>query len=432
MRAPELRPRTFNRSRRIRIATWARCVGRAGAAAIVLVMVGAALFGWLPSRAPKLPAIDIAALPATLEVTAPGRVSPHAAFSAEVRSSAAVDGSPLVLDVQASFTVVRLHGEFVAGKARIDVPPEMVNDSGHLVLIASTGEEMGSLIVTVLPGDAIDGIIPLAGPRSMVADGQHWTMVTVIAGERFGNGMPDNTPIRLHVRRPDGTSETFDGTFTGMLSGVRVHSGTVAGLTTIRVEVGGATGPEVQVREVAGAPTPFAISTAEGEHVADGRSLFEVRTPQLLDAYGNVVEDGTAVVMVGEGPDGPSRLVTTTIDGRAVLRVRAPSRPGTISARAMVAGTTSAEFRLGFVADIDTFGLSVKRVDSSVEVSVGPVRSSLGGFASDGTTVTIAAGGRTELVRQLFGGTAIGSIDAQPGERIVVKILGRVVEGVAP
>ena len=47
--------------------------------------------------------------------------------------------------------------------------------------------------ITVLPLDAVDGAIPLAGPRSIVADFEHWTMVSAFPRDRYGNSVADGT-----------------------------------------------------------------------------------------------------------------------------------------------------------------------------------------------------------------------------------------------
>ena len=209
------------------------------------------------------------------------------------------DGTPVRVDVQSALMTARLVGAFVDRRAEFVVPSDLLLDSGILVVRASTNDATGSALMQIRPDTAANGIVPLAGPRSVIADRKHWTMVSVIPQDVDGNGLADETPVRLHVRRPDGRTDIVEGAIRGLLDGIRVYGGTVAGLTTIRVEVQDATGPEVEVREVAGPPIPFRLEPPIGPLVADGRSLIAIRTPLLRDPYGNTVEDGTAVDEIG-------------------------------------------------------------------------------------------------------------------------------------
>ncbi len=409
-----------------------RTVGIGVAVATVLLALIMTALANRPSPKVVNPAVQLADLSPVLEVSIESDGTPLAPTSVVVTTPTEPNGTPVRLDVQSAFMTARLVGAFVDKRAEFVVPPNLLIDSGVLVITATTKESIGIATLKIRPASAANGVIPLAGPRSIVADRKHWTMVSVIPGDALGNGLPDGTPVRLHVRRPDGQTDIVEGTIDGLLDGIRVYGGTVSGLTTIRVEVQGATGPEIEVREVAGPPMPFSLEGPSGPLVADGRSLIEIRTPLLVDQFGNTVEDGTSAEVRGEAPDGPFRLVSTTIDGRAIFRLRSSAEPGPVSVVAEVAGTFSAPTEFELTTDALRFDLSVTRRGTDVDLLVGPVISSLGGFAPDGTDVVVEVNGVSVRALQVRDGQAKSALQVDRGDIITVKILGRSADATAP
>ncbi len=410
-----------------------RWVGISVALVSALVCLALALWSFRPAPKIPVPASQLASLSPTLTITMDRQGKAETGRGiVTVTTPDAVDGTVVRLDVQSALMTARLTDSFIARSATFTVPPDLLADSGLLVLRASTKSEVGSAAVAIAPAEPIDGVVPLAGPRSLVADNKHWTMVSIIPTDAEGNGLPDGTPIKLHVRRPDGSTTAIDGTIKGLLDGLKVFSGRVAGLTTLRVEVLGRTGPEVQIREVAGPPVPFGLELAPGPNVADGRSLMEVRTPLLIDQFGNVVEDGTDVEVRGEAPDGPFRIVTSTIDGRAIIRLRSSTVPGTVALTANVAGTTSSPLQFELRSDGSASAIELERDGVDVHVRIGPVISSLGGYAADGTPVLIEVNGTQIRELQLIAGRASTSLQIDTGATVTVKVLGRSADATAP
>jgi hypothetical protein len=371
-------------------------------------------------------------VPRSLAVDAPGSVDAGAGFTAVVSGAAA--GDEVRLDLVAATGVERLVAIADDGSTTFEVGPASTRAAGMLHVIATTDAARGDALVEVRSGSAVDGIVPLAGPRSMIADGAHWTMVTAIPTDALGNGLPDGTLVTLHIRRPDGSVETIEGTLDDLLSGIRVWSGTLAGLTTIRVDVDGATGPEVQVAEVPGPPAAVSVEPPTVPVRADGRTLLEVTTGVLADRFGNVLLDGTSARLVGEGPDGRFSLVGVTIEGRATFRLQAPITAGAVRFTVFVDGVASPEVSFTADAEVADVPVAVARTGEGeiVRVDVGPVLTVLGGEAPDGTTVTVTLPDGTSRTVQLRRGTASIELSAAPGARLVVSVLGATTEVVAP
>ena len=323
----------------------------------------------------------------------------------------------------------------VDASGTIEIPGDLTEQTGVLSAVVVAGSGVGRATVDVLPGRAVDGIVPLAGPRSMIADAAHWTMVTAFPVDRYGNAMSDGTNVQLTVRRPAGNVELIDTTVEHLLAGVRVFSGVKAGRSTIRIDVDGATGPEVEVLEVPGPPVEVQLLEPDLTLRADGRMLVTIATAPLADAFGNVLLDGTAASAGLDGPSGTGTATAVTIDGRAEFIIEAPPTPGPVRLRAVVDGVLSEVIELDFVTAVGDLPVTASRVDvdgvSLVRIDVGPVTTDLGGFVPDGTVVSVS-GVATPVSVDLRDGVASLTVDAAPGDDLILDVLGVSVRVVAP
>jgi hypothetical protein len=341
--------------------------------------------------------------------------------------------APVAVEVWDAWGVRRI--EFEAHDNVVVVPGELTENAGRLTARLTIGDARGRVDVDVLPGLASDGVVPLAGPRSMIADAEHWTMVTAIPVDRYGNVVADGTPVRLHIRRPDGSIDLVEGSVADLLAGIRVWSTTTAGRSSVRVAVDGSTGPEVDVSEVPGSPVSVELDAPQRELRADGRTLTTIVTSELFDRHGNRLLDGTAASLKVTGPDGAATLRSVTIGGRAEFTFEAPTRPGSIELRAEVDGVAGAPLVVDVLADVDDLPVSVERVDrdgrSLVDVVVGPVSTRLGGFVPDSTQVVADIGGDLE-VSEIRSGSATLLLDVPAGHTFEVAVLGVTREVIAP
>jgi hypothetical protein len=342
------------------------------------------------------------------------------------------DGVGVGVEVWGPWGVRRI--DVTVDDGTVTVPGFLTTTRGRLTALLTTDDAVGRATVTVVPGPAVDGIVPLAGPRSIVADGADWTMVTAIPTDRFGNAVADGTPVQIHRRRPDGSIGIVETAVDGLLAAERLTAGTAAGRSTIRVGVDTATGAEVEVLEVPGPPVVVELSVPEQPLRADGRRLVVIASAPLADRFGNQLLDGTAASVAIDGPLGVGTMTTVTIDGRAEFVLESPAQPGTVELRAIVDGVAAEPLTLEFVADIAALPVSVHSDSgegATVSLTVGPVTTSLGGFAPDGTSVHVQVGD-DRVSAELRDGMATIEVDAVAGDLLVVEILGATTEVVVP
>ncbi|MDY7100161.1 MAG: hypothetical protein S0880_03145 [Actinomycetota bacterium] len=322
--------------------------------------------------------------------------------------------------------------------------PALTRAAGEMLLVARTDAAVAATTVAIRPGPVADPVEAMVGPRSIVAAGGEPTMVVAIPTDALGNATGDATPVDLVVRRPGGEVARDRLVVEALVAWELVVAGTTAGRTELRVGAAGATGPVAAIAEVAGRPEPFAVTARGRIPAADGHRLVDLRTSVLADGFGNVVPDGTLVVLDGTGPGGRTRAQATTLGGVARFTIRAPSTPGAVELVAYCQGTRSAEpLVVEFDALTAGFPLDASRRGDTVTVSVGPVRDDIGAYVADGTEVAItlvpSAGDAVERSVALEGGAAtVGvTLDLPSGTAagpvtVIAEVLGLRSEQVLP
>ncbi len=303
------------------------------------------------------------------------------------------------------------------------MPPESTTHSGSLLAVIRDERSMATAVVDIEPGPVVDGAIPLVGPRSMIADRQHWVMVTALPQDRYGNVVEDGTVVEVLVRHPDGSPERLTTEVRNRYAAARVFSGTLAGRTGLRLEIQGATGPEVEVLEVPGPPGEVVIEPVDAPLRADGRQLVTIRTATLTDRFGNELLDGTAAVATIVAPTGRSTQRGLTVDGRVEIVVEAPSAPGEVTIELDVDGVRSAPMLLEFVSDVAELPVAATYDDGVVRVEIGSVVTRLGGFVPDGTPAVVNVEGDIHVV-VLEGGSGVIEIAAERVGAVTVEVLG--------
>lgn len=381
----------------------------AAAVGVALIVVAAAIVGL---RADPADPADPAA-PFRIELAGPDAIEAGESWTFEVAAPEIDADATATVTVSGPWGSGDLMADVVDGT--ITVPGSTMTRSGVSTATVQIREGTGTVSVAVEPGRAVDGTTPLAGPRSMVADLRHWTMVSAFPRDRYGNVIADGSQVDVVVRRPDGTVERVATEVRHLVAALRVFSTTVAGRSTFRVAVDGATGPEVEVLEVPGPPVAFALAENGPPLRADGRQLFVVTTDRLVDRHGNELLDGTAAVATMDAPNGRSTITSVTIDGTAEFVIETPTLAGPMSIDVVVDGVRSAPLRLDVAPDVTDLPVRVDVVDGLLRVEVGPVVSGLGGFVPDGTEAEIVIGGRTETIA-LVDGVGMLELPWPPGD----------------
>lgn len=353
-----------------------------------------ALLFFLLAACASTPEPEVEPVIHALTIDAPSQVS--AGDPIPITVAADADG-PLFLLATGTFGSVPLTGTVTGGSATLQLDSVYSRHAGAVEFRARSGQAEAQAASTILPGPPVDPILPLVGPRSIVADGKHWTMLVAVPTDRYGNPMADGFPVTVRAQHPapDGGDplaglEEKTTEAQRLFAWARIDSRTRAGRTFLSVNAGEAGSPERDVQEVPGLPLPFRLYAEPETAVADGRQTVAISSEQIRDQFDNLLLDGTSVQLLAESSDGSRRMIpTVTQDGRIYASLQSPGAPGTLTVRAQIVDVLSEPLTLRF-----TPGPAVRPISVTVELTGdflvirgGPLLGPIGQFIPDGTPV---------------------------------------------
>lgn len=375
------------------------------ASLLAALLLAAGCGGRAPAAAPQLAG--------PLALSAPVAAPAGEPITVVAERADAPDGLAALLLAQGSYGPLLYRARFQGGRAEFRLPGEDTRVAGLVALTARAGGAEGRAELTITPGEPVDPVTPLVGPRTIIADGAHWGTAVAIPFDAHGNPVAEGTPVQFRLVRPDARAEAIDAPVRHLVAWGRIFSATAAGRTTVVVRAGEARGPEASLVETPGWPAPFTLSASPRGLPADGRQLVTLRTAPIADRYGNQMLDGTLVTFVAEAPGGAPRLIPAyTIDGVAEAQLQAPAEPGSVTVRATLYGVESLPLRLAFAPGpaVGAFPVraAVDEASGTLLIEAGPLLGELGQLAHEGTVVRLSLAGPGGSARTLTAATADG------------------------
>lgn len=388
--------------------------------ALLLLCAGVPLLLARPEEHAAFP-IDVD----VLVIESPAAVAAGEWFDVEVTGGD--DGQSVSLSLEAGYGSRTFQAISRVGVATFKIPPENGPASGVAMLVARSIGRISSSTLEIQPESAVGPVDLYLGPRTVIADAQHFSMLVAVPTDAFGNPVADDTDVDVLVTRGTLETETRASTTEGLLSYVEVFSGTVAGRTRLSVDVGDAFGPERSFLEVAGIPERFTLLEVDPIPPADGQALVRLRTGELRDRFDNPLPDGTVVFLDASGASGNRRLRSVSIEAVAEFVFEVPDRPGSVDLVATASGTQSETLSLTFTAAVEEIPIVVEPHPDGSLIRIGRIVGSRGSYVPDGTSARIVtAGGETEVPLELGAASAVVPEISGP---LDVSVLGTTVSG---
>ncbi len=321
--------------------------------------------------------------------------------------------------------------EMTSGSGRLDLPAAVTQQAGELTVTSGDVRET----LTVIPGDVVEVVAPLVGPRTIVADRMDTSLAVVFPIDQYGNQVADGTEVSVEWQRTAEIGEpasatTIDVETANGMAHALIQSGEVAGPTMVRTIAETRTGQEingvaVRIDEVPGTVTEIDLDASSEHGRADGRSLIELETSELVDFFGNELADGTLAQFVFDGPAGQGVIPGTVQNGVVRIELVAPDHPGLLVGHLELHGTRSNDVRIEFESAIASVDAVLDTVGTDIIVRVTAALDPNGAFIADGTDVQWG-----QYRTQLRHGSAAIQIPASllPDDLPMVQILGLDVE----
>ncbi|MFT5195712.1 MAG: hypothetical protein ACI9EW_003948 [Cellvibrionaceae bacterium] len=304
----------------------------------------------------------------------------------------ATDGTPATLTLLGSYGPQILYTTFKNNHAYFLIPADMTTRSGRLDLVVTSGTAKGATALDLQPEEPVEPITLLVGPRSIIADADHWAMALAIPFDQFGNPIAEETNVDFRSLHPGENLRTYNSKIEHLLVWERVFSGTKAGRTVIAANIDDVSGPEGILLEIPGWPVPFSIMSDPVTLPADGFQLMTLYTGKITDQHGNIMPDGTLVRFVVNGPEENLRIIPVqTVDGIAETIFQAPNNQGRYLIRAAVFGMESdpltVEFTPGPAVSPFPVIYEINSERGDLTLTAGPLTAVLDQYVPDGTPV---------------------------------------------
>ncbi len=349
--------------------------------------------------------------PNALRIITPAQIAAGEPLSITVLAEPNITNTPILLIAQGSFGAYPQRLPPQNGRADFQLSFDQTRMAGTVTLFARAGTVETSTDVEIVPGIASDPVLPLVGPRSIVADGAHWTMVVTTPRDQYLNPVAENSLVSLRIQHPvkpaaepASTLELAETRTQHLLSWKRIYSRTLAGESFLSASSGNAHSPERSFLEVPGIPVPFALSADRMILPADGRQLVRIRSELIKDRYGNILLDGSSALVLAQMKTGEQRSVPTQIiDGRMDLMLQAPKTVGEMTLQAWIAGISSQPLVLNFTPGpaVEPIPVAVTITTEEVQLLIGPLVGDLNQFIPDGSEVTAQISAPDGTVREV-------------------------------
>ena len=327
-----------------------------------------------------------------LTITTPKEIT--AGDSAEITISGAPDQTMIALNWLGSWGSTIFTAQSADGLAEITIPVTTTQRSGLITLSAEANGYRGKTTLRVQSTAPIEPLTPLIGARSIVADGKSWAMAVVIPFDKFYNPVDDGTLMKWRIRHADGEEEQIDSETRHLLAWQRITSHTKSGKTYLSVATQNKFGSEGMLTEIAGWPVPFKLFTDVEKNTADGRQLVKVKTENLRDRFGNLLENGTAVDFIissDDSAEGVRRITSYVIDGSAEFVLQSPDHPQKMRIKATIHHISSSPLTLTFTPNLTEIPLKALYAPEfpAIQVIAGPLLGDLDQYIPDGTPATL-------------------------------------------
>lgn len=323
-----------------------------------------------------------------VEITVPLIVDAGDAFDAVVRAVPPANTTATVVLFGALDTFSQ-EVNLVDGSADITFDGSLTDHAGRIDLLVAIGGMKTLAHVISVAGEPVDPVVPLVGPRTIIANGDDFTMSVSSPQDEFGNAVANGTAVVTEALRPDGATNSVTTPVAGGVAAAIVVSTTEVGRIALATTAGDATGPTNIVDQVAGLPAPFEIEVDRRNAFADGFALHEMVTTTLFDTFGNELPDGISATFVIDDLEGRSFVEATVQGGVARALLQAPALPGTVTISARVSGRESQETSIVFETGVIALPVEAERIGDDVIVNVGRVLAARGGYPPDGTPVQL-------------------------------------------
>ena len=251
------------------------------------------------------------------------------------------------------------------------------------------------------------------GPTAIFADGRDQTMAVVLPQDKYGNPMPDGSPVVTTLKTTGNLSRDILHV-ENMFAYKYITAGKSKGTYFIGTHFEDQVSKEFTVGVLPTLATDFSIEINRTHVFADGNQIVSFSTTPIKDENGNIVADGTIVNFLVEDDLGNYlRTIGQTISGVAIGKLLHPERPSHWVVKANIEGISNSNtLEVDFEEAFSDF--PVQFSENGRQLLIGPIQSYMQQLIPDGLLIKVKVqnqDGRTEHVLETTSRKGIGIID---------------------
>jgi len=277
-----------------------------------------------------------------------------------------------------------------SGLSCFSIPKSYTQQAGEVFWqLVSEQQLVDQGVLTILPDSSIIGeVATYLGPRSITANPRDYTMLVSVPTDHYDNLLPENTAVVLKTHYQGVTKTTDYGVEQGIVW-QRIPAPLQSGRMSTTATVGAQSGKELVVDVFPDLATSFTIAATLIHPYADGNEQLTLKTSQIKDVYGNIIDDGTLITFLIENEQGQLWQTTgTTIQGFAFAKALHPETPSQWHIKAVIEGIVeSPSIDITFKSILNEIMIGFS--EDQRAITVGPLTSYLGQRIPDGIQVQL-------------------------------------------
>ncbi len=293
--------------------------------------------------------------------------------------------------------------------ALFTLPKFFTKKSGNVtwVLVVNNQQKLkGSF--KILPQDNSPTVIEnYLGPRTILAEPAHYTMMVCVPTDVYDNPLKEQTPVLIkHQFLTD--IVTHNQKTENFIAWERIYSKTKAGKLIVSTECKYTNSKEIETEIQPNIATDYTFTSIQNHDFADGNQITKLQTSVIKDKYQNIVADGTIVNFKIISKNGFFlRTQAATINGIATAQILHPDHAETYTIKSYITGIAESSYvTIPFKPLINNFQFVFTNKNRSL--FVGPLKSYMHQLVPDGIRVIVKIYHKEKLIENIEAHTVNG------------------------
>lgn len=319
--------------------------------------------------------------------------------------------TPILL-ISHSYGKTILTGKRINNQIHFEVPDFISEKTGTLTLQLSNNQKIiNKQAITIIsnPNTATQ-IENYLGPRTILAEPEHFTMMVSVTTDGYDNPKPDGTKVKLSTQYQETiTSEYILAN--NFVAWKKIYSHKKKGKLLVSTYCKHTASKSIETEIQANIATNFQLNYDRNHRYADGNQITTVSTSIIRDKYDNIVNDGTFVNFIIKNKENNLlRSYGSTVNGIATAQLLHPDHSDTFLVSAFVAG----------ISESNTLKIDYDKANTEIPyrinyfhrtIKVGPIKSYMNQIIPDGIQTTAKIYYKGKFIAKIEKYTTDGYVD---------------------